>query len=110
MRPARFHHALELLFPLFQLAVTSCRLRSTWHPGNRGFEDLGDRAVLLGISRHFRELGFVQVRHLGTQSESGATNAEALALRLYGDRGLGSELSRGIAAGLQPKRKRHGEA
>src|SRR5438093_315744 len=84
------------------LRITAAGLDQLGIQCDCGVEDLGDRAVLLGLSRHFRELGFVKVRHLGTQRESGATDAEALALRLYGDRGLGGELSRGITAGLQP--------
>src|ERR1700730_11201271 len=75
-----------------------------------GVQNLGDRAVLLGVSRHFDEFGFVHVRHLGTQSQGGATDAETLAFRFERDRGLGGELGRGKAGGLQPKCKRHGEA
>ena len=41
-----------------------------------GIEDLGDRAVLLGVAGHPGECGFVQVRHDGAQSQSRASDAE----------------------------------
>src|ERR1700722_19669346 len=78
--------------------------------GDRGIEHLGDRAVLLGIAGHSNKRGFVQVRHFGAQRQSRPADAETLAFGFERDRGLGGELSRGIAAGLQPERQRHGEA
>src|SRR5580700_9959412 len=78
--------------------------------GDRGVEDLGDRAVLLGIAGHSNKRGFVQVWHFGAERQSRPADAETLAFGFERDRGLGGELSRGIAAGLQAKRERHGEA
>src|SRR6266481_8325506 len=53
---------------------------------DRGFEDLGDRAVLLGIAGHSSKRSFVHVRHLGAQRQSRPTDAESLALWLKRDR------------------------
>lgn len=74
-----------------------------------GVEDVRDWAVLLGVAGHSREHSFVQIGHLGAQGQGRPTDAESLALWFKSDCGLGGELSRGIAAGLEPKRKRHGE-
>src|SRR5580704_18378863 len=78
--------------------------------GDRGVEHLGDRAVLLGIAGHSNKRGFVQVWHFGAERQSRPADAETLAFGFERDRGLGGKLGRGIAAGLQPKRERHGEA
>src|SRR5215467_12856982 len=75
-----------------------------------GVESLRDRAVLLGISCQFERFGFVQIRHLRSQSESGATDAETLTFRFERDRCLGGEFRRGVPTGLQPECQRHGEA
>src|SRR5277367_1313135 len=77
---------------------------------DRGVEDLGDRAVLLGVAGHSSKPGFVQVRHLAAQRQSRATDAESLPLGLESDRGLSIELCGRVAGGLQLKGQRHGEA
>jgi hypothetical protein len=38
-----------------------------------GVQNLGDRAVLLGVFSHFGEFGFVEVRDFRAQSEGGPT-------------------------------------
>src|SRR5262245_24369201 len=78
--------------------------------GYFGVENLGNRAVLLGFAGNPGEGSFVQVRHFGAQGQRRPADAEALALRLEGDRGLGAELRRRIASALQPKGQGHGEA
>src|SRR5215470_13324499 len=75
-----------------------------------GVEELGDRAVLLGFPGHSGERGFVQVRHGGAQRQSRAGDAKALAFGVQSDGGLGTEFRRRIAAALQLKGERHGEA
>src|SRR5271166_4816061 len=75
-----------------------------------GVENLGDRAVLLGIAGHPSERGLIEVRHLGAQRQSRPTDAESLTLRLKSDRSLGRELGRRKACALQLKGERHGEA
>src|SRR6266853_2703047 len=74
-----------------------------------GVEDLRDRAVLLGFLSHSGERGLVQVRHVGTQSQSRAGDAKALAFRVQSDGRLGAELRGSVAAALQLKSERHGE-
>src|SRR5262245_66207644 len=71
--------------------------------GYFGVENLGNRAVLLGFAGNPGEGSFVQVRHFGAQGQRRPADAEALALRLEGDRGLGAELRRRIASALKPK-------
>jgi hypothetical protein len=71
-----------------------------------GVEDLGDRAVFLGVFRHLREFAVVKVRHLGAQGQSRTTDAKSFTLLLEGDGRLGAELGRGKSRLLQAKRKR----
>src|SRR5262245_38089015 len=78
--------------------------------GYFGVENLGNRAVLLGFAGNPGEGSFVQVRHFGAQGQRRPADAEALALRLEGDRGLGAELRGRIASALQPKGQGHGKA
>src|SRR5262245_1505256 len=73
-------------------------------------ENLRDRAVLLGSPCQLEKFGFVQIRHLCPQSESGATDAETLTFRVERDHRLSGEFRRGVPSGLQPERQRHGEA
>ncbi len=75
-----------------------------------GIENLGDRAVFLGVSRHCKEFGFVEIRRFGAQSQSGAGDAETLAFRFEGHCGLGGKFGRGEAGLLHPEGKRHSEA
>jgi hypothetical protein len=89
------------------------RCKLSRHPANAGseqlgvqcdlgVEDLGNRAVLLGVAGHPSDGGFVQVRHLGAQSQGRPTDAEALALWVKSDRRLGTELGGGVVGPLQP--------
>jgi hypothetical protein len=66
-------------------------------------------AVPLSIAGHSSKRICIQVRHFSAQSQSRPTDAEALAFRLERHGGLGDELSRRIATGLQPKRQGHRE-
>src|SRR6266404_2847591 len=68
-----------------------------------GVENLGDGAVLLGISGDIGEFCVVQVRHAGAQRQSRTADAESLALRFESDGCLSAELGRGKAGALQAK-------
>src|SRR5580658_233401 len=77
---------------------------------DRGVEDLGNWAVLLGATDHLSKRGLAEVRDLSTQRQSRPTDAKPLALRLDGNSGLDIELCRRIAGALQHKGQCHGEA
>jgi hypothetical protein len=63
-----------------------------------GVEDVGNRAVLLGVAGHPSEGGFVKVRHLAAQSQGRPIDAEAMALWVKSDRRLSEGCSRRPAA------------
>jgi hypothetical protein len=63
-------------------STTRCSSHQLGIQGYFGIEDLGHRAILLGLARHAGEGGFVQIRHLGAQRQCRPTDAEALSLLL----------------------------
>src|SRR6478752_356510 len=98
-------------------ASLSCHSPNSKHSSNQfgvkcdlGVEDLGNRTVLLGITRHPGECGLVQVWHVGAQRQSRTCNAEALPFRFERDGRFGAELGGRVAAALQLKGQSHRKA
>src|SRR5271166_2132411 len=73
-------------------------------------QELRDWTVQLSVLGQLAESRFAEIRHLGAQRESRAADAEAIAVRVKGDSGLGIEFAWGIARALQLKSERHREA
>ena len=73
-------------------------------------ENLGNRAVLLGLAGHFRKCRRIQIRHVGAQRQGRSRDTKSLSLRFEADGRFGAQLGRRESCALQLEGERHRKA